>query len=157
MGDVGRPVEWTEERKKAACSEIFQRIAEGESCRKIMGVGRGNNLPSHRVFIEWLSESEELSKQYARCSQIRADLIFEETLEIADETGNDIIDIDGKKVENNKLVQRDKLRVETRKWFLAKLHPKKYGEKTEVDLNVNDSDSLSKEEFLEKIRRAKSE
>ena len=90
------------------------------------------------------------------CAQ-RADLIFEETLEIADETEQDIIDVEGKKVENNKLVQRDKLRVETRKWFLAKLHPKKYGDKTEVELNVNEKDSFSKEEFLEKIRKAKSE
>ena len=65
--------------------------------------------------------------------------------------------IDDKPIENPKMVQRDKLRVETRKWFLSKLHPKKYGDKTEVDLNVNERDSVTKEEFLEKIRKAKSE
>ena len=112
---------------------------------------------SSATFYDILERDAEKANKYARACAQRADLIFEETLEIADDTSEDIIDIDGKKVENNKLVQRDKLRVETRKWFLAKLHPKKYGEKTEVDLNVNDSDSLSKEEFLEKMRKAKSE
>lgn len=139
MGDVGRPVEWTEERKKAACIEIFQRIAEGESCREIMSKDRGDNLPSHRVFIEWLAESGELSKHYARMCEIRADLIFEETLEIADDSNEDITYKDGVAIENQKVVQRDRLRVETRKWFLSKLHPKKYGDKSEIDLRVKEN------------------
>ena len=132
--------------------DILNEISGGKPAYKAI---EGKLSPS--TFYEILENDKEKANKYARACAQRADLIFEETLEIADETEQDIIDVEGKKVENNKLVQRDKLRVETRKWFLAKLHPKKYGDKTEVELNVNEKDSFSKEEFLEKIRKAKSE
>ena len=143
---------YTEKEINQKFDEILNEIAAGSPAYKAM---KGRLAPS--TFYEILEGDADKAKRYARACAQRADLIFEETLEIADETEQDIIDVEGKKVENNKLVQRDKLRVETRKWFLAKLHPKKYGDKTEVELNVNEKDSFSKEEFLEKIRKAKSE
>lgn len=132
--------------------EVLDDISQGSPAYKAI-----KGKLSSATFYDILEKDAEKANKYARACAQRADLIFEETLEIADDTSEDIVVIDDKPIENPKMVQRDKLRVETRKWFLSKLHPKKYGDKTEVDLNVNERDSVTKEEFLEKIRKAKSE
>lgn len=94
---------------------------------------------STSTFYELLEKDNDKAKRYARACEMRADLIAEKTLEISDGEGDDIITLpDGREVENQRVVQRDKLRVDTRKWLLAKLHPKKYGEKITQDLNVSD-------------------
>jgi hypothetical protein len=72
---------------------------------------------STQKFYELL-EDEGNAKRYARACEMRAEVIANETIEIADSKRLD--------------VNRDKLRVDTRKWLLAKLHPKKYGEKIDM-------------------------
>ena len=72
---------------------------------------------STQTFFDLLNDINK-SKTYARATQMRAELIEQETIEIADSGSKD--------------VNRDRLRVDTRKWLLAKLHPKKYGEKLDV-------------------------
>ena len=54
-------------------------------------------------------------------------------IEIADNGSDDtIIDEEGGERANNAAVQRDRLKVDTRKWLLAKMHPKKYGDKIDM-------------------------
>jgi hypothetical protein len=61
-------------------------------------------------------------------------------LDIADDGTNDFItktSSDGTEFEvvNTEHIQRSKLRIDTRKWNLSKMQPKKYGEK--LDLTTN--------------------
>lgn len=87
---------------------------------------------STQTFYDILKD-EEKSKRYARACEIRADLMAEEILQISDNVGGDLVELpDGREVVDNAVVQRDKLRVDTRKWLLAKMHPKKYGDKVDV-------------------------
>jgi len=51
------------------------------------------------------------------------DAMADEMLEISDSKDAD--------------VNRDRLRVDTRKWYLAKLAPKRFGNSKTVDLNMN--------------------
>jgi hypothetical protein len=76
---------------------------------------------SAQKFYELLKDDEKV-KKYARACDDRADLIAEEILTIADE---------GSKKDNAE-VQRDRLRIDSRKWLLSKLHPKKYGDKVDI-------------------------
>lgn len=72
---------------------------------------------STQKFYELLEE-EENAKRYARACEMRAEVIASETIDISDSKSTD--------------VNRDRLRVDTRKWILAKLHPKKYGDKIDM-------------------------
>jgi hypothetical protein len=58
-------------------------------------------------------------------------------LEIADETGRDtkFVGENDTPVPDNEWISRSKLRVDTRKWLMSKLAPKKYGEKQQVELS----------------------
>lgn len=97
--------------------------------------------PDVTKVYEWLKEDEIFAKRYARACEGRSEKIADEILEICDSTENDIItDSDGNQITNHNVIQRDKLRVDTRKWLLAKLHPKKYGDKLDV---TTDGDKIN--------------
>lgn len=121
--------------REAAIKEILERIAAGESLRTILDVrSRPKHLPNRSTFNEWLSSDKDLSDQYARATESRADVIFEEIMAIADEEPGVI---DSGATDNGK-VQHNRLRIEARKWVLGKMQPKKYGDKLDVTTNGND-------------------
>jgi len=68
------------------------------------------------VFL-WIAKHDEFSKQYARAQADRVVAWSEEIVEIADNS----------KAETNRV----KLRVDTRRWLMSKMDPKKYGDRQE--------------------------
>ncbi len=76
---------------------------------------------------------------------MQADHFADEILEIADETGADLTTDDkGKVTVEHEVVARSRLRVDARKWLMARLAPKKYGDKLQHtgDLTVRYEDAL---------------
>jgi hypothetical protein len=119
---------YSQEEKDKIFDVVIESICNGNSLRKSC-----NNVIPCKTFFEWMSNDELKSKQYAYACTERADFIFEQTLNISDNVENDMITLeDGREVVNNAVIQRDRLRVDTRKWFLSKINPKKYGEKIDV-------------------------
>jgi len=136
---MSRPKYWEGSVKEAAIETIIERIKEGESLRNILSDKRDKeNLPSRKLFNEWLRYDSYLSDQYARACMERADAIFEDILEIADETEKDYIQKDGHQVVNNEAIQRSRLRVDARKWVASKLNPKKYGDNTKQEQSLDE-------------------
>ena len=130
---MSRPIKWTVEKKEIAVKEILLEIMKGRSLTSILKTDERGNLPSKVTFFEWLKEDEELTNQYARATEVRADIIFDDILAIADENTNDTsINENGIEVVNNDVIQRSRLRIDARKWVLSKLNPKKFGDKTDV-------------------------
>ena len=118
---------------------IFSRIANGESVRTILA--SGNTLMDRSWFYDRIKVDPILTDQYARACEERADKIFEELIDIADNTVHDT-DVRGSgsgvvEVPNAEWIQRSKVRIDTRKWMLSKMNPKKYGDKMDVDLSAN--------------------
>lgn len=81
----------------------------------------------------WLNDNKDFAKQYARGKEIQNDLIAEEIKDIADDTSNDTIETEKGEIPNNEWINRSRLRVDSRKWLLSKLQPKKYGDKLDVN------------------------
>ncbi len=119
---------------------ICERLAEGESLRSIcrdaaIGVGRSE------VF-RWLASDEPacvaFRDQYARAKEFGIEALADDVLEVADDARNDWMERNGPDdrgwVANGEHIQRSRLRVDSRKWILSKLAPKKYGDK--LDMNV---------------------
>lgn len=109
---------------------IFSEIEKGRALRNIL---KDKDMPSPATFYLWIEEDENKLKRYTRATTIRADIIFDDIINIADENINDTyINDDGKEVVNNDVIQRSRLRIDARKWVLGKLNPKKYGDKTDI-------------------------
>ena len=130
---------------------ICAGISEGKSLRAIC---ESNNIPRRSVF-KWLEVDEDFMHQYTRARQEQADTIFDEILEIADESKAD----KGKDGVDHENIQRPRLRIDARKWMAGKMRPKKYGdhirqEHTGPDgepLQINPSDKLT--EFMDVIAK----
>lgn len=125
----GRPSDYTKELADSICA----LLSEGISLRSVC---KDETLPDKSTVFRWLREHKEFQDQYARAKEESADAMAEDTIDIADDGTNDYMTITkGNKsyeVVNGEAIQRSRLRVETRKWLMAKMKPKKYGDKLDV-------------------------
>lgn len=123
-----------------AANEICKRLMQGQSLSEVC---RDDAMPPRWQVYEWLAENQTFSDSYARAREIGADAIFDEIAQIADDATNDWMKAFGEDSEdggvgyklNGEHVQRSKLRIDARKWVLARMSPKRYGEK--LDLGVS--------------------
>lgn len=135
----GKPEYWTNELKQKAIEIILSKISVDKmSLRKALENRDTSILPAPVTFLEWVSKDEQLAKQYAYACEERADAIFDEMFDIADDSSNDFeVTNDGIKVKHED-IQRSRLRVDTRKWALSKMNPKKYGDASKITLEGGD-------------------
>ncbi len=128
----GRPSVYSEEIATTIC----ERIAEGESLKRICS---DDKMPSRATVHNWLLDENKKSflDKYEAAVNIRAENMFDELTEIADDGTNDYMtrtNGDGEEYEvvNNEHIQRSRLRTDVRKWYLSKVMPKKYGDKMDL-------------------------
>lgn len=85
-------------------------------------------------FYKHLDTTPAAAEQYARAKEAQIEALADEMLEIADNpTGDVYADDEGGMRLAPDVVQRSRLRVDTRKWLLSKLAPKKYGDKVDIE------------------------
>lgn len=133
---VGRPTKYTPELSNVICG----RIASGES---LFRISKDAGMPSTVTMFAWMRKHEEFLNSYTIAKQECADVYAEEIIDIADDGTNDYMaqletDENGEEKiagwkYNGEHVARSRLRVESRKWLMMKLKPKKYGEKTHTE------------------------
>lgn len=126
----GRPSEYTQEIADKICEEL----AIGNSLRTVC---KAEDMPAIRTIFNWFRAYPEFLLQYEKAKQESTDAMAEELLDIADDGTNDYVERerpDGSvhEVLDTEHIQRSRLRVDTRKWLMAKMKPKKYGEKMDV-------------------------
>ncbi len=112
---------------------ICARLAEGVSLRSICV---DDDMPSVATFLRWVSENASLAEQYACARALCLDAMAEQILDIADtpEIGQKSVSkATGLEITEGDMVDHRRLRIETRKWLLAKLAPKKYGDKVQQE------------------------
>ena len=129
---IGRPTDYSDELANSICEKLMAGVSLREICR-------ADDMPNRSSVHKWLSENTVFSDQYVRACDIRADGMFDEMFDIADDSANDWMKRkDGEEVLNGEHVQRSKIRIDTRKWALARMQPKKYGDR--LDLNHGGQD-----------------
>lgn len=128
----GRPSDYTQE----IAVEICRRITEGESVRSI---SRDESMPSIATIYSWIGSKPEFLKQYEKAKEEQIETLADEMLEIADDARNDFVEKALKNgdiviVGDSEMVNRSRLRVDTRKWIAERLKPKKYGLKSDINV-----------------------
>src|SRR5215469_13609268 len=119
---TGRPSSYTFE----VSEEICHQMAGGKGLRQICSQ---EGMPDRHTVLRWLDGNEGFRTRYARAREACMDWYSEEILRIAFDDSGDLI-IDGDRVmSGHHVVQRARLKVDTVKWIMAKLAPKKYGDK----------------------------
>ena len=132
MAERGRPpFQWTEEIE----DRIFGLLVTGKSINSILGENREEGLPGPDTFYKRLANDKDFADKYARVSEIREKVIFEEILNIADtpQIGKvETLKEWGVEIKTADMIEHRRLQVDARKWILGKMAPKKYGEKLEL-------------------------
>lgn len=119
---------------------ILDRLSSGESLNVILPRHqRALHLPSRTRFLRHVVENRPLglADRYARAREAGAWLLADEILQIADDSSQDWLEItkpDGSVIEiaNHEHINRSKLRVDVRRFHLAKLVPRTFGEKLDL-------------------------
>ncbi len=121
---LGRPSLKTPELMKEFC----RRIAAG---RSVANVCKDDDMPEDRAIWRWLSEDEAFSRDYARAIQARAmahaDMISDVTFGI----------LSGKIPPD-----RGRVALDAMKWTASRLLPKIYGDRQQVDIEVQHTHTL---------------
>lgn len=117
--------------------QVLAEMAEGKSLKEICRTHReaGEDWPAPATFRLWVvNDTDGLADRYARAREAQGMHWADEILEAADDATNDWVERVNRRGETERAVdrehiQRSALRVDARKWLLAKLHPQLYGER----------------------------
>ena len=127
MSRIGRSTIYS----NALAEEICRRLADGLSLRRVC---EADDMPSRDTVRRWLGRREPFRRMYAAAREQQAEHFVDEIIEIADTDDN---------------ATHARVRIDARKWAAVKLAPKKYGDKSEIEM----SGSLDIAGRLEKARR----
>ena len=117
----GRPSTYTEEMGNLICD----KLTEGVSLRKLCAQPE---FPTASTVYVWLDRFPEFAERYARAREAATEDMLEDILEIADHPELD--------------PQEKRVRIDTRKWAMGKLKPKKYGDKQTHEIGNKDGETL---------------
>lgn len=111
----GRPTIYSKELTETICL----RISNGRSLRDVCS---DSDIPTMSTVMKWLSKNNDFSEQYRVATDNRHDFHFEEMLDIADNVIPDTAEI-----------AKARLKIDTRKWMLSRMNPKKYSDKQSIE------------------------
>jgi len=117
---------------KAMGDRICQGIRAGKSLSKIC---QEEGMPEKSQVLRWrgMPSLQKFRNQYDLAVQDRTDAWAEQVIDIADDGENDTyIDGNGNVKTDFDVVQRSKLRVDTRLKLMSKLAPRKYGDRLDI-------------------------
>ena len=106
-------------------------------------------MPLERTVRRWYTENEDFASEYARAKEAGIDTLVEEGMDIVDEkppsTGTGATDTGH--------VAWARERAGYRRWLAERMAPKKYGNKTGVDLTSSDG-SMATTDSTQRATRA---
>ena len=136
----------------ALAVEICARLATGETLRSIC---RDDHMPTESSVREWVvTDREGFAAHYARARDFGLDSLSDEIILIADTPVNGVKTIEddkGTRFITGDMIEHRRLQVDTRKWYLSKLAPKRYGDKITQEVTGADGTPLFGDE--ERARR----
>jgi hypothetical protein len=112
-------IEWTPDRKEEAFARICIELASGKSLKSICSAP---DMPSHVTVFEWIDDDESLANRYTRARERQADFIADEISDIADNATD---------------ANLARVQIDARKWKAGKLRPKVYGDRLNLDADIN--------------------
>lgn len=132
MCSPGAPSDYTLENAKRICDAV------ATSPFGLKGICKKNpDFPNPQTIYAWLARYPEFAKMYEQAKEHQCNAMAEEILDVSydsshDTTTNKI----GEEIMNTEFIARSRLKVDSLKWLLTKLQPRKYGDRTESHVTV---------------------
>ena len=110
MAKMGRPTKYTPKLGDEICSFIAGGTSATRACKSV-------GIPMQTMY-EWLRKHDEFRDNYARAREDQADTLADQMCDIA---------------EFDEDVQRAKLKIDARKWVAARMKPKRWGDRQQLE------------------------
>jgi hypothetical protein len=126
---LGRPSGYSDELAELICA----RIASGET---LTAICNSKGMPHRQTVLRWRREHDGFNREYHLARVDAMDVLADQTLEISDDSTLDTViksDPKGRTFEavDHENINRDRLRVQTRQFLMAKIAPHVYGDKVQ--------------------------
>lgn len=137
---MGRPPARTQQE----IHDTFHRICEDISNGMIAIKAIKKHGFSTPYFYDLMLKNKDFASAYARAKESLVEVMANEILDIAEEDSR----VTDKGNVDPAFVNNQKLRIDTRKWLLSKIAPRKYGDRVAIagvddaPLSVNNSNTL---------------
>jgi len=105
---------YTDKEKLKVITDICDDVVENKISFNEAVINSNISLMS---FYKWIAANEEIQGIYNYARKVRSDVLFEQIVDISDESAD---------------FQKDRLRIDARKWVVSKMQPKKYGDRLDV-------------------------
>jgi hypothetical protein len=138
----GRPTIYSEEMVELVCQEIATNATGLDHI-----CAANPAMPGCSTIKTWIRKYPEFRAKYLQAKEIQSHALMEKSLCVADRDEHDSSDSLLK-------INRDKLKVDTYKYYAARLNARDYGDKKEIK---HDVDIAEKAESIRKVRNAESE
>lgn len=109
----------SEEEREKVFMAVCERLCEGENLTEIC---RDKNMPTKGTVLKWVATRPDYADQYARARAMLVDAFAYQTIDIADNCTDPA---------------KARVQFDARRWFAAKIEPKKYGDRVTAELDVN--------------------
>lgn len=109
---------------------VIERVGNGEPLRRVL-----RDIGSYWTAFEKRMSVGDNATRYARAKQTAMDALADEIFDISDHVQPD-----------KDAIAKARLQVDTRKWVMAKLAPKKYGNDTSVALGDGVKVTISRDD-----------
>lgn len=116
---------YSRDQKEAILDNIFEDVSKGLSLRRAC---KNNGIP-RITFYDWVDKEQRFADLYTRARQQGIEARFESIEE--DYSEEPQRDPETGKIDSA-WVQLQRLKIDSKKWELSKLAPKKYGDKIDV-------------------------
>ena len=125
---------------------VLQGLKRGWHVAKVCAMGKAGlinvgdepdpQFPHRDLVFDWVASDPQFAELYLAARRAGCEAMVDESLLIADARRDDdewVLDEDGKlhRVFDHEHINRSRLRVDLRKWYVAKLVPRLYGERIE--------------------------
>jgi hypothetical protein len=107
---IGRPTSFTAEVATAICARVMDGAILADICRDA-------DMPDRCTVYRWFKVNVDFRNMYAHAREARADMIADQVIDIADTEPD---------------ANKARVRIDARKWYAAKLNPKRYGNRTMI-------------------------
>jgi len=133
---VGRPTTYSHKRAQRFLDAIANGATLNDACSS-------PTSPSRSAIYRWLHKHSEFRNSYDMARAERAQAWAEEIIDIAENTSGDLLPgPGGGLVQNDAAIQRDRLRVDTRKWLMARSDPKRFGDRQHHEITSTETLAL---------------
>ena len=134
---MARPSDYNETIADAICERMV--CGTDEKPESLRAICRDPGMPALGTVMRWLAKHPEFREQYRAAREAQSEVHQEELLEISDNCTDDVQLLLGNDEQteigriDHSAIARAKLRIDTRKWIMSKMAPKKYGDKIQTE------------------------